>query len=172
MIRREPPPIAAWALEHLTSGDRDEALAGDLLEAFQNGCSKSWYWRQVLMACAVSWFEGFRDRAALLIFALLWSMAAPGWNAVCIAANVEDFANRFVSILGPLWVVLYLLLWIISRSVFLWAGLLVFSVFHLSLGGKFDSAKFKRAFLLTSAIIAPAVFRDVRRGQSLLVLDV
>ena len=34
MKRIEPPPLAAWMLEHWTAGDRDDALAGDLLESF------------------------------------------------------------------------------------------------------------------------------------------
>lgn len=158
MSRREPPPIAAWALEHLTFGDRDEALAGDLLEALQNGRSNTWYWRQALMACAVSWSESFRERASLLIFALLWSMAAPGWDAICAMANVDHLAYRFISILRIFWLPLYLLVWTTLHSLFLWAGLLIFSVFHLSLGGSFDLTKFKRAFLLVPAIIVPAYF--------------
>ena len=35
MKRKEPPRPAEWILEHLTSGDRDEALAGDLREELE-----------------------------------------------------------------------------------------------------------------------------------------
>ena len=55
MRRREPPLLAAWMLRHLTPGDRDEALDGDLLEVFRLGRSNTWYWRQVTSACVVSW---------------------------------------------------------------------------------------------------------------------
>lgn len=37
MRRIEPPATATWLLEHFTPGERNEALAGDLLEEFQNG---------------------------------------------------------------------------------------------------------------------------------------
>jgi hypothetical protein len=158
MTRRDPPSIAVWALEHLTSGERDEALAGDILETFQSGCSNSWYWRQALMACAVSWSESFRKRASLLIFALLWAMAAPGWDAFCRMADLDTHLSRFSTNLGPFWVLLYLAAWTILHSVFLWAGLLLFGVFHTSLGGSLHPAKFKRAFLLVSLILAPAYF--------------
>jgi hypothetical protein len=37
-------------LEHFGRGTNNEALAGDLLESFQEGRSRAWYWRQVLVA--------------------------------------------------------------------------------------------------------------------------
>jgi hypothetical protein len=44
MKLRRPPAIAAWLIE------RNSPLAGDLLEEFQRGKSRGWFWRQALMA--------------------------------------------------------------------------------------------------------------------------
>src|SRR4029077_19914803 len=68
MHRREPPPQATWMLEHLTSGTRNEALAGDLLEELRAGRTNAWYWRQALSACAVSWSKSLAVRGPMLSF--------------------------------------------------------------------------------------------------------
>ena len=78
-MRREPPQLATWTLEHLTTRHLDDALAGDLLEVFRMGRSNGWYWRQVLATCVLSWVASLRARVPLLVFALMWSMAAPAW---------------------------------------------------------------------------------------------
>ena len=44
---KPPPTVASWLLRHLAFGP-DDALAGDLVEQFQQGRSSLWYWRQVL----------------------------------------------------------------------------------------------------------------------------
>jgi len=64
-MRHEKPPRAATRLlEEFGPRNNQEALAGDLLEAFQQGRSRSWYWRQVL--AAIQW------RRLLIIF-LVWT---------------------------------------------------------------------------------------------------
>jgi hypothetical protein len=68
MNSAKPPRLAAWVLEHFGPELNQEALAGDLNEAFQQGRSKAWYWRQVL--AAVRWRR--------LLYALLCS-AFVGW---------------------------------------------------------------------------------------------
>ena len=156
MRRREPPPIAAWILEHLTPVDRDEALAGDLQEVFRTGKSNNWYWRQVLSACAVSWYEGIRARASLLVFALLWSMLSPAWNSLCI--KIEDgkpIADKLISVFGPVWALLALFLWTILHSIFLWTGILACSVLHSIAKCPINRAKIKRGFFLAPLIFVP-----------------
>ena len=159
MTRREPPPIAVWMLEHLTSGDRDEALAGDLLEAFQSGRSNSWYWRQAIGACAVSWFESLRARASMLVFALLWTIMAPAWNVVCQNAESGRLsAHFFLEItpnLGPAWLLVALSGWTVLHAIFLWGGLLIFSLIHTRTGGTLYRDKYKRAFLIAPLIFVP-----------------
>jgi len=155
MRRIEPPPFATWVLEHLSPGERDEALAGDLLEDFRSGRSHAWYWRQVFSACAVSWFESVSVRAPMLVFAFLWSMAAPAWNAFCLMAESERLENRFAVIFGPIWILPALIAWTILHSIFVWSGLVVFTVICRRYGGVVHPAGFKRAFLLVPMIFVP-----------------
>lgn len=63
MNSAKPPRLAAWILQHFGPELNQEALAGDLNEAFQQGRSKAWYWRQALVA--VRWRR-------LLFVLLLW----------------------------------------------------------------------------------------------------
>ena len=156
MSHRDPPPIAVWMLEHMTSGDRDEALTGDLLEVYQGGRSNGWYWHQAMAACAVSWFECLRVRTPLLVFALLWSLAAPAWNTLCTLVESDRVQNQFCSIFGTIWILPALIAWTILHSIFLWGGLLVFGVLHRNAGGTLHPNKFKRAFLLAPVIFVPA----------------
>ena len=118
MSHREPPPIAVWMLEHMTSGDRDEALTGDLLEVYQGGRSNGWYWHQAMAACAVSWFECLRVRTPLLVFALLWSLAAPAWNTLCTLVESDRVQNQFCSIFGTIWILPALIAWTILHSIY------------------------------------------------------
>ena len=53
MKHAEPPIVATRLLEILASGPHDDALAGDLVEQYQQGRSAAWYWRQVLSAILV-----------------------------------------------------------------------------------------------------------------------
>jgi hypothetical protein len=47
-MRIQPAPaIATWLLKLLCSSAEDESLIGDLLEKYQQGCGRFWYWRQV-----------------------------------------------------------------------------------------------------------------------------
>jgi hypothetical protein len=50
MIERVPPKLASWVLERWGSPYHGESLAGDLIEQYQEGRSRAWYWRQVLAA--------------------------------------------------------------------------------------------------------------------------
>jgi hypothetical protein len=48
-----PPRIATWLLEHLGPGYRNESLAGDLFEEYQQDRTRAWYWRQVVVAICI-----------------------------------------------------------------------------------------------------------------------
>jgi hypothetical protein len=50
MIRNRPPLLARFLLRRLNAGPSTEALEGDLHEAWNGGCGRAWYWRQVLIA--------------------------------------------------------------------------------------------------------------------------
>lgn len=50
MNRLSPPRLAVMLLSRF--GPRDEVLAGDLVEEFESGRSRWWFWQQVLAAVA------------------------------------------------------------------------------------------------------------------------
>jgi TonB family protein len=52
-----PPVVATWLLEHFRSGSTNDCITGDLIEAYQGGCSRAWYWKQVLAAIIVSFYS-------------------------------------------------------------------------------------------------------------------
>ena len=54
MKLRRPPRIAAWLIE------RNSPLAGDLIEVFQRGKSRGWFWRQALIAFAAGCEQNIR----------------------------------------------------------------------------------------------------------------
>ena len=101
MNSAKPPRLAAWILKHLGPRFNNEALAGDLWEAFQQGRSKGWYWRQVL--AAVRWDALFY---ALLCSAFVgWLVTAPtlgytsfflSWPADMAMTTVVYCASLFV----------------------------------------------------------------------------
>jgi hypothetical protein len=72
----KPPRLAAWILQEFGPELNQEALAGDLNEAFQQGRSKAWYWRQVM--AAVRW-RSLLFRLLLLI-AWGWWMTSPSMS--------------------------------------------------------------------------------------------
>ncbi|HEV2988916.1 MAG TPA: hypothetical protein VG759_10770 [Candidatus Angelobacter sp.] len=53
--------MATYLLEHFCVAANKEALAGDLIEQYQEGRSANWYWRQVMTAI------GWRRHAFLLL---------------------------------------------------------------------------------------------------------
>jgi hypothetical protein len=53
MTPRIPPRMATWLLKHLGPDYRNESLAGDLFEEFQQGRTRAWYWRQTAAAILI-----------------------------------------------------------------------------------------------------------------------
>jgi hypothetical protein len=150
----KPPSLATWMLEHLTPDDRDEALAGDLLEDFQAGRSKGWYWRQACSACATGWISYFGDHRFLVAFAVLWSMLAPAW--IAFAAALLN-ATRLDSLFREVWL-LGAMAWLACNSIFLWGGVLTYRSFHASLGKPVAKEKLSRALVLAPVIFPPLYF--------------
>jgi hypothetical protein len=53
MTLRIPPRMATWLLKHFGPGYRNESLAGDLFEEFQQDRTRAWYWRQTAAAILI-----------------------------------------------------------------------------------------------------------------------
>jgi hypothetical protein len=89
-MKSDPPALAMWLLKRLGSGTDADAIAGDLLERFQERRSTWWYWRQVIVALVVGPWQEIRThklRAA---------------RAVCIGAVACFLLQQAVLILGGL----------------------------------------------------------------------
>ncbi|MGA7340924.1 MAG: hypothetical protein WBE72_15765 [Terracidiphilus sp.] len=149
MNKAEPPSLATWILEHLTPGDRDEALAGDLLEGFRAGRSSGWYWRQAIAACAARWLESLRGRKLLVMFAVIWSMPAPVW--ITLQHRMESGS----SVQGAMWRMdgafnngfSSFVVWLVLNLSFIWVGMLLYLASHTSLTRSFSREKILGAFL-------------------------
>jgi hypothetical protein len=61
MINREPPRMAVWLLMRCASPYRRESFAGDLLEMYRAGRSRTWYWRQVIAALILARARALRS---------------------------------------------------------------------------------------------------------------
>lgn len=155
MPRREPPPQATWILEHLATGTRNDALAGDLLEEFRAGRSDAWYWRQTLSACAVSWTRSLALRGPMLVFALLWCALAPAWHVIVERVESAPVFASVWQVLGPFWLPFALVGWSALRAAFLWAGILAYLLTLTILGRALRRREVNRAFLIALVIFPP-----------------
>jgi hypothetical protein len=128
----EPPSLATWLLEHLMPGDRNDALAGDLLEEFRNGRSTRWYWRQVLAAIAIDGGGEVLNHRTVLLFAAIWSMLAPAWLLTVTAFEQHFSLNARILQLDFPWSTLCDLGLILAANLlFIWAGILLYLIPHL-----------------------------------------
>ena len=86
-----PPRLAMFLLDRLAS--RDEELAGDLVEEYQSGRSRAWFWRQVVIAIAVGAARSARIHSRRTVGAILvgWFLSAVG--EVAFARAIESLAD-------------------------------------------------------------------------------
>lgn len=117
MNSAKPPRLAAWILQEFGPELNQEALAGDLNEAFQQGRSKGWYWRQVV--AAVRWRRLVRPLLAscLLVWWMIWPGDGPESRVISRPLDIAVLtAVYFASIVAPgvkrwLRVLLALVIW-------------------------------------------------------------
>jgi hypothetical protein len=82
MKTSKPPVIAAWLLDRFGADPQLDAIAGDLLEQYQLGRSRFWYWREVITAITLGTWTAFRDHKLAVLRALVIGHAlayASGW---------------------------------------------------------------------------------------------
>ena len=66
-----PPSLPTKLLELLVPPRTSEALLGDLIEQFESGRSRTWYWRQVILALVISAGREARTRKLQAIRAII-----------------------------------------------------------------------------------------------------
>ena len=149
-----PPRLAAWMLLHLTPGERDEALAGDLLECFRAGRSRKWYWRQVLAAIAIGWIGSLFRHWPVLFYAATWATLSPAWQL--FITRLHHTGNYWI---GPIWrlpwpwsTVCYCGLVVAEPLLFIWAGVVIYLLVIRSLLGTVERWKFWRAFAASASV--------------------
>jgi hypothetical protein len=70
------PPLAVWLLKRGVAGPNAESLAGDLIERYGRGRSRTWMWRQVFFAVAASILADVRQHKLLAVRAALTGIVA------------------------------------------------------------------------------------------------
>jgi hypothetical protein len=151
MRRIEPPATATWLLEHFTLGDRNEALAGDLLEEFRNGRTAGWYWSQVLVSVVLSWFRGSVAHASVPAFAALWSVVAPSWFVFTYKIqNDSTVLNGLLCKLAFPWSTIGYFGWSLTVSLtFIWMGTGLYLFFQVWITRSFSNLQLRRRLWLS-----------------------
>jgi hypothetical protein len=148
MKNSHPPFIATWILEHLTPGDRNDALSGDLLEEFRSGRPASWYWRQILAALAHDSLREIRDHWLAIVFAALWTIPARAWWFFALWPAAHQAGSilpwPYSTIFGMAVLVL----------VSLWVGLALYAGLHFLIGGNLRLEKVARGVWLGPLLFA------------------
>ena len=87
MKPRTPPRLAEWLLQRLAASYRRDSLLGDVLEQYQQGRSRAWYWGQV--GSASSW--------ALLRFARSATVTRAARVILRVTGEILAILKRFAT---------------------------------------------------------------------------
>jgi hypothetical protein len=98
MRSSRPPIVATWVLTHF--GNRNEVLAGDLIEEYRRGRSAAWYWRQVVVALLVGGGKEIRTHKLLTVRALVTGWAALIFSSYLITIPLYKLYWRVLGGLG------------------------------------------------------------------------
>ena len=89
MTPRRTPALATWLLERLGSGSARDVLTGDLVEQYQHGRSRAWYWWQVVVAIVTSTLRSLRIHWVIAVRGLV-----VGWSSgMLLGTLVEPLAK-------------------------------------------------------------------------------
>jgi len=156
MQHRKLPPLTTWMLEHLHPDERDEALAGDLIEQYRAGRSAGWFRRQTVAAIAFEWGRSLWRRLAAIVFAVIWSLLSPAWQLEYLRrfrnGRLDDVMWRLPF---PWSTACAIALGAAGGMMFIWLGVLVYVVLCRITFGKLHLRRFGDAFL--SSLLAYAV---------------
>jgi hypothetical protein len=151
-MRKKPPALATWILEHLQTGEKNHALEGDLAEEFGNGRGSIWYWRQVLAAVAMGLAGTVREHWLAMVFAALWTAPVPTLD-IFVLRKIEMtpfFAQRW-GLAWPLSTICDLGLTIAWAIFYIWLGLAL-SFLALWPERSMPLRRLKRSFLVSGTV--------------------
>ncbi len=103
------PAIAAWFLKLFCSSAEDESLIGDLLEQYQQGRGRFWYWRQTIAIVFLRLSRNVRQlslssvarslKRAVLLFLVVAALSAVLLSDIWIISLVGIFGGVFAGAL-------------------------------------------------------------------------
>lgn len=126
MTIHQPPRLATWILVRLGSTIIENALVGDLFEAYQTRRSPFWYWQQVGMAIGVGTCRDVRHHLPVALGAIvtgLFVAAMPVW----LLTNTP--ASSLSNVALPLWIQI-VAAWLVVFGSALLSGWLVSLLFR------------------------------------------
>jgi hypothetical protein len=85
----QPPRIARLLLEYFGCSPNNDAVVGDLDERYRQRRSSLWYWKQVVMAILVSFFQDVWNNKLLAMRAVVAGMVV---KAICLLAYARTYA--------------------------------------------------------------------------------
>jgi hypothetical protein len=144
----EPPELATWLLEHFVLGNKNEALAGDLLEEFRQRCSVAWYWRQVLGAILVGFLSELRAEWFSVVYAVGWTCAVSvSWKHLKMSPQLQFLLGWAIEHNWPQSLIYATTIYITTMAAIVWVGL----SFYLVMMCSFDLRRFFRGFATFSS---------------------
>jgi len=153
----EPPRFATWLLVLFTPILDNKPLAGDLIEAFKQGRSSSWYWRQVLSAILVSLSSLLHRNLASLVYAIVCGMAiSRAWFFMFPNAEHASWLPKVFALYAkgyPLpwpWSLLYQTAFLVAFQL---APIIAALVAYLAVSGALRQGRFFRALVLAGAAL-------------------
>jgi lysylphosphatidylglycerol synthetase-like protein (DUF2156 family) len=93
MTERTPPPLARWLLRHWGGAYHRDSLEGDLIEQYQEGRSRLWYWRQVAAAILIAQGGDLRALPWAAVTRVLFRCLAEAAALIAVLA-VADRSRR------------------------------------------------------------------------------
>ena len=147
MNNRKPPALATWMLDHLRSRGSDEALSGDLLEAFRTGRSAGWYLYQVIAAIAIAWERNVWHHRVTLFFAAVWSVFSPAWVLLPVRFSLDSLVGDTSHIPWPWSLICAMVFGAVIAMLFIWLGVAVYSTLHLLAHGNLSLRSIRKGFL-------------------------
>ena len=162
MRQSDPPRAAAWMLRHLVPGERNDALAGDLLEEFRSGRSAAWYWCQVFASITIAYSHNIYANGSALLFAAFWTLLAPVCIPLPSLTHFSLFEREFWK-LDAIWNLPYpwsnicnLGLTFLLMIAFVWIGLLIYLALEsIIIARRISFWRLRRGMMRSAAVFAP-----------------